>query len=169
MCCRVHQMERSAREPDMELPVLILAIGNESRGDDALAPLLLRRLQQEVTNEHIEFLEDFQLQVEHVTDLNGRHTVLFIDADVSCDAPYQFSEITAAHDNSYTSHAMSPAALLHAYRQVYGSDAPESFLLRIRGYGFELGDDMSDEARANLEQAERMIGTWLADILAVRE
>lgn len=147
----------------MTLPILILAVGNESRGDDALAPLLVRQLQSEDV-EQVEFIEDYQLQVEYVTDLVGRNTVLFIDADVSCEAPFHFSKISAAHDNSYTSHAMSPFALLHAYRQVYGEDAPPSYLMRIRGYGFELGEPMSAEAERNLEQAAEDIRTWLADI-----
>ncbi len=109
-------------------------------------------------------IEDFQLQVEHVTDLLGRHAVLFVDADMSCVAPFDLSAITAAHDNSYTSHAMSPFALLHTYRQVYGTDAPDCFLLRIRGYGFELGEDLSNEAAANLAQASTKIREWIADI-----
>lgn len=147
----------------MVAPVLVFAVGNESRGDDALAPLLLRRLQAESTGQ-AEFIEDYQLQVEHVTDLSGRNAVLFIDADMSCAAPFHFSRIDAAHDNSYTSHAMSPTALLHAYRQVYGTDAPPCYLLRIRGYGFELGESLSDEAAANLELAAVKIRAWLADI-----
>lgn len=149
-------------------PILIFAIGNESRGDDALGPLLLRQLQSEGFPE-TEFIEDFQLQVEHVTDLAGREAVLFIDADVSCEAPFHFSKIEAAHDNSYSSHAMSPFALLHAYRQFHGADAPPTYLLRIRGYGFELGEALSAEATANLEHAARKIRTWLADIHASRE
>ena len=110
----------------MVSPVLIIAIGNESRGDDALAPLLSRSLQAEFEHPDIEFIEDFQLQVEHVTDLVGRKKILFLDADVSCETPFHFAEISAAQDNSYTSHAMSPFALLHTYRQVYGADAPSS-------------------------------------------
>ena len=149
-------------------PILVFAIGNESRGDDALGPLLLRQLQSKYFSQ-IEFIEDFQLQVEHVTDLAGREAVLFIDADVSCDEPFHFSKIEAAHDNSYSSHAMSPTALLHAFRQFHGIDAPPTFLLRIRGYGFELGEDLSMEAVSNLEQAARMISVWLADIRASRE
>lgn len=133
----------------MTAPVLIFAVGNESRGDDALAPLLVRQLQAEGIRQ-VEFIEDYQLQVEHVTDLLDRSAVLFIDADVSCDAPFQFSEITAAHDNSYTSHAMSPFALLHTYRLMYGRDAPATFLMRIRGYDFELGKSLSDRAAVNL-------------------
>ncbi len=145
----------------MPAPILVFAIGNESRGDDALGPLLLRRLQADA---QVELIEDYQLQVEHVTDLVDRRAVLFVDADVSCDTPFRFSEITATHDPSYTSHAMSPFALLHAYRQVYATDAPPSFLLRIRGYGFELGASLSSEASANLESAESKAGAWLAEI-----
>ncbi len=147
----------------MVAPILMFAVGNESRGDDALAPLLLRRLQVQDPGQ-VELIEDYQLQVEHVTDLLGRSAVLFVDADMSCAAPFHFSRITAAHDHSYTSHAMTPFALLHTYRQVYGTDAPDSFLLRIRGYGFELGASLSDEASANLEQAQARVHAWLTSV-----
>lgn len=148
----------------MAAPVLVFAIGNESRGDDALAPLLVRELGGEAALAgRAELLDDYQLQVEHVTDLVGRSAVLFVDADVSCDAPFHFSAIDAAHDNSYTSHAMTPFALLHAYRQVYCADAPPCFLLRIRGYGFELGEALSEEAAANLKRATAKVREWLAE------
>jgi len=140
----------------MVAPILIFAVGNASRGDDALAPLLLRQLQPDSLVQ-AELVEEYQLQVEHVTDLSGRSAVLFVDADVSCDAPFRFSEITALHDNSYTSHAMTPSALLYVYRQVYGVDAPDSFLLRIRGYDFELGEPLSLKATANLEVARKLV------------
>ncbi|OGS92604.1 MAG: Ni/Fe hydrogenase [Gallionellales bacterium GWA2_60_18] len=148
----------------MTHPILILAVGNESRGDDALAPLLLRRLAEQVADGRVELLEEFQLQVEHVVDLAGRSAILFIDADVSCEAPFHFSAIGAAHDHSYTSHAMTPFALLHAYRQVYGADAPSCFLLRIRGHDFELGSGLSDAAAVNLEQATAKVREWLGDV-----
>ncbi len=146
----------------MTTPVLVFAIGNESRGDDALAPLLVRGLDELIRTsglaDQVELIEDYQLQVEHVTDLTGRSAVLFVDADMSCAEPFHFSEITAGHDSSYTSHAMTPFALLHAYRHVYGTDAPPSFLLRIRGYGFELGDPLSSEAAKNLDAAIGLAG-----------
>jgi len=147
----------------MTPPILVLAIGNESRGDDALAPLLLRGAQATFDHPDFEFIEDFQLQVEHVTDLVGRQKILFLDADVSCEAPFHFSGISAAQDNSYTSHAMTPFALLHTYRQVYGEDAPSSYLLRLRGYGFELGEGLSDEASANMGAASLVVRNWLTE------
>ena len=148
----------------MSTPILIFAIGNESRGDDALAPLLLRSLEgcAEAAG-RVELIEDYQLQVEHVTDLLGRNAVLFVDADMSCIEPFHFSEIAAEYDHSYTSHAMTPFALLHTYRQVYGTDAPPAFLLCIRGYDFELGNPLSDKAAANLEVATERMRELCAD------
>jgi hydrogenase maturation protease len=141
-------------------PLLVFAVGNESRGDDALGPQLLRQLQAEAAGQ-AEFLEDFQWQVEHVTDLHGREAILFIDADVSCAAPFELAEISAGHDNSFSTHAMSPAALLHAYRQVYAAQAPRAFVLRIRGHGFELGSALSPEAEENLVAALQAARCWL--------
>jgi len=105
----------------------------------------------------IECQHDMQLQVEYVTDLEGREAVLFIDADASCEAPFQFAAINAEMDDSYTSHAMTPHAVLHAYQQVFGSDAPPAFLLRIRGYQFELGESLSKQASYNLDAANTFI------------
>jgi hydrogenase maturation protease len=144
----------------MTAPILLFAVGNESRGDDALAPLLVREIEEwskaAGMSRNVELLEDYQLQVEHVTDLVGRDAVLFIDADMSCVEPYDFSEIFSAQDESYTSHAMNPAALLHAYRRVYGLDAPPAFLLRIRGHDFGLGNSLSERAASNLDEATRL-------------
>jgi hydrogenase maturation protease len=150
----------------MNAPILLLGIGNESRGDDALAPLLLRELERWLKTAglpgKVELLEDYQLQVEHVTDLIGRNAVLFIDADVTCTDPFDFSEVAAEKDDSYTTHAMTPAALLHAYRRVYQTDAPPAFLLRIRGHEFGLGEPLSQRGAVNLESA-----TLLAENLCI--
>ncbi|MGA9664913.1 MAG: hydrogenase maturation protease [Gallionella sp.] len=136
--------------------LLLFGYGNPGRGDDALGPELIAR----ITRMHLEGVDchnDMQLQVEHVTDLAGCEQALFIDADMSCAAPFEYSQIRAAKDDSYTSHAMSPSALLYAYRQVYRTDPPRAFLLRIRGYDFGLGDPMSDKAKSNLETATKLV------------
>ncbi len=132
--------------------LLLFGYGNPGRGDDGLGPGLVERIAR-LHFTDIECQNDMQLQVEHVTDLAACKQVLFIDSDMSCAEPFDFSEIGAARDDSYTSHAMNPSALLHAYSQVYGKDAPPAFLLRIRGYDFGLGDPLSDKAYANLEAA----------------
>ena len=136
--------------------LLLFGYGNPGRGDDALGPELVARIKR-MQLAGVECHDDMQLQVEHVTDLSGCDLVLFVDADMSCAEPFEFSEISAATDDSYTSHAMSPAALLHAYREIYRKDAPPAFLLRIRGYDFGLGDPLTGRAANNLEAATLLV------------
>ena len=136
--------------------LLLFGYGNPGRGDDALGPELIARIVQ-MHLADVECQNDMQLQVEHVTDLAGCDRVLFVDADMSCAEPFEFSGITSEKDASYTSHAMSPSALLHAYCQVYKKEAPPSFLLRIRGYDFELGNPLTSQASDNLEAAMKQV------------
>lgn len=133
-------------------PILLFGYGNPGRGDDALGVLLLETVAAQQFP-GVECQTDMQLQVEHITDLAGREHILFIDADMGCAAPYVLETLSAQQDGSYTSHAMSPAAVLHAFRQVYGKDAPPAYLLRIRGYSFELGEGISAQATENLHAA----------------
>jgi hydrogenase maturation protease len=141
---------------DNIVKILLFGYGNPGRGDDALGPELMSRI-EEMQFAGVECQNDMQLQVEHVTDLNSCDQVLFIDADMSCAEPFDFSETGPARDDSYTSHAMSPSALLHAYRMVYCKEAPPAYLLRIRGYDFGLGDPLSDKASANLQAATKRV------------
>jgi len=136
-------------------PLLVFGYGNPSRGDDALGPLSLERLAA-LNFSHVELLTDFQLQVEHAVDLQGRERVLFIDASVSCTPPYDFSQLGAQKDTSYSSHAMSPAAVLHAFLELYGPPPP-AYLLAVRGERFELGEPLSEAAANNLEAAFKLL------------
>jgi len=133
-------------------PFLLFGYGNPGRGDDALGPAFVESIEA-MQWPSIDCLQDMQLQVEHITDMEGRARVIFVDADVSCAAPYQFEPVIAAQDSSYTSHAMSPQALVHAYQQVYGKPPPATFVLRLRGQHFELGDGLSEAAKQNLQRA----------------
>ncbi|TLS68267.1 hydrogenase maturation protease [Mariprofundus erugo] len=132
--------------------ILIFGYGNPGRGDDALGPELVAAIESEALAE-VECQNDMQLQVEHVTDLQGRQLLLFVDADASCQPPFHFSAIRGEKDDSYTSHAMTPHALLHAFQQVYHQEPPPAFLLRIRGYQFELGESLSRQAGGHLDAA----------------
>lgn len=154
-------MELSTAAPKPLRPsVLILACGNPSRGDDALGPLCLDRLdtmRAQFGQSDLELLTDFQLQLEHALDLQGRALVLFIDASTVCPLPYQLTRLQPICDASYTSHALSPAAVLHVYAQVHQTPPPPAFQLAIRGECFELGEPLSAAAEANLAVALQFI------------
>ncbi len=147
-------------------PFLVFGFGNPSRGDDALGPELVTRLAQAQAAgalPQVELLTDFQLQVEHALDLRGRTGVLFADASLTAAAPFSLDRLRPARDPSYTSHAMSPGALLWAYRSLEGRDPPPSLLLSIRGYRFELGRVLSPQAAHNLSQGLRWMRSFLEE------
>lgn len=160
----------------MAAPILIFGIGNESRGDDALGPLLLRDLDAwlalQGTAEQFELLEEFQLQIEHAMDMKGRRIVLFIDAGMdnpeSDDhAPFTFYRAKAELAPVLYSHALSPQALLKIYQQFYHEAQKDVFILCIRGEQFELGEPLSLQATANLAAALRFSRKLLVEPNAV--
>ncbi|MCP4008057.1 MAG: hydrogenase maturation protease [Proteobacteria bacterium] len=146
---------------DRPAPILIFTYGNPSRGDDALGPAmfeLLEKHQQETAElNKVALLTDFQLQIEHAVDLQGREAVLFVDAGVSCSKPFECHKLRAERDESFTTHAMSPSAVLAVYKQINHREPPPAFLLTIRAYEFGLGREMSEQAKANLQKAYHYI------------
>ena len=134
----------------MVKPVLLFGYGNLSRGDDALGPLLLEYVENHCDLEKIEILSDFQLQIEHALDLENRSLVLFVDASVSCVGAFDFAVLKPARDKSYTTHAMSPAAVLDVYQSIKKQTPPPCFLLSIKAEKFELGEGLSANAEQHL-------------------
>jgi hydrogenase maturation protease len=138
-------------------PKLIFTYGNPSRGDDALGPVIFDLLEKHKLETgklaDVDLLTDFQLQIEHAVDLQHRQHVLFVDASVSCTAPYEVHRVQAERDDSFTTHAMSPSAVLAVYRQINTDEPPPVYLMSIRAYKFGLGREMSARANANLQQA----------------
>jgi hydrogenase maturation protease len=132
--------------------LLIFGYGNPSRGDDALGPLLLERIEA-LGFSGVECLTDFQLQVEHALDLEGRELALFVDAHLSCPPPFAFTALRPENDRSYTTHAMSPQAVLQVFAEIRRRPPPSAFLLSVRGERFELGEPLSRAAQANLDAA----------------
>ncbi len=133
-------------------PILLMGYGNPSRGDDALGVLLLEQL-PETCLQSVDLLTDFQLQIEHALDLKNRQLVLFADASVANTQPIVFSQLQPVCDNSYTTHAMNPAAVMQVYQEIEKTAPPPCFLLTMQAVQFELGDGLSETAANSLQQA----------------
>jgi hydrogenase maturation protease len=145
----------------MKAPVVVFAVGNPSRGDDALGPELYGRLEKWLENEGLaeqfELIEDFQLQIEHVLDLQDRQLALFIDAGANTPAPFTFQRIAPATGIAHTTHELPPEAVLQVYRQTEGSEPPPAFVLCVSGESFELGEPLSGIASRNAEAAYALL------------
>lgn len=141
----------------MSAPVVIFAVGNPSRGDDAIGPMLHGQLEKWLKNEnlsdHFDLIEDFQLQIEHVLDLQGRELALFIDAGAHTPGPFTFRRITPATGIAHTTHELPPEAVLQVFVQTECVAPPPAFVLCVRGEQFELGESLSAAADRNLQVA----------------
>jgi len=146
--------------------VVLIGYGNPSRGDDALGPALLACAQVWLA-EHpavdVRLVEDFQLQVEHGLDVAESDLALFIDADVLGPAPFSLRRVFAARDSTYSTHELSPEAVLHVAQQVTGRAAPPAWLFGVRGVKFVLGETLSAAAAGHLEAAWVELQQLLAD------
>ena len=149
----------------MTAPLVVFAVGNPSRGDDAIGPVICNRLAEWLENDGlvdcVDLIEDFQLNIEHALDLQGRELALFIDAGQNTPAPFIFAQIHPSTATAHTTHALPPEAVLQVYRQMEDKEPPPSFVLCVRGEGFELGAELTPTALEGIDTAmgllERLI------------
>jgi len=152
----------------MSAPLLVFGWGNLSRGDDALGPLFVQQLRLLAgAGSRVDFLEDYQLQIEHALDLAARERVLFVDASANCAMPFEVATLRPSRDVTFTTHAISPAAVMQVYRDLYHAEPPPCALLAIRGMSFELGAPPGDLALDHLARALAWGRSWLEGRTAV--
>ena len=158
----------------MTAPLLVFGWGNPSRGDDALGPAFIDAFEQ-LARQHpewgeIDYLTDFQLQVEHALDLRDRQRVLFVDASRNAPAPCTLQAIQPYKDASFSTHAMSAQTILQVYADIHGSAPPPTWQLAIRGIDFELGAPLSVAAQGHLHAALEVASAWMdADVQIVAD
>lgn len=156
--------------PQLKAPFVVLACGNPSRGDDALGPLLLARLspwlQEAGLDGHFELIEDFQFQIEHALDLQGRQAALFIDAGEGTAPPFFLQRVLAERRQAPTSHALSPGAVVAVLERIDDAVPPDVQMLCVRGERFELGEGLSAAASRHLESAWQALQAWCRACIA---
>lgn len=161
---------------DMPRP-LVIGIGNASRGDDALGPQLIDVLASEGCS--AELMSVYQLQPEHALDLAGRPAVLIVDAarpgtlaGAAADSSgVTLQRLVARHDHSWSSHAVSPQALLQLCIELNTQVplmVPPVWLLAVEGQCFDLGAALSAAASERLALALRLTRLWCVDPAAAQ-
>jgi hydrogenase maturation protease len=155
------------------LAPLVIGIGNASRGDDGLGPALIEAL--EAAGSPAELMDVYQLQPEHALDLAHRPAVLIVDA-VDASRPelagpdgMLLARLQPGRDASWSSHALSPAALLQLCIDLHLDEpqaTPPVWLLSIAAESFELGAGLTDAAQQRLQRAIQMAQHWQTEVCA---
>lgn len=136
--------------------VLIYGYGNPGRQDDGLGVLLAGLVEDwssDAQMEHVEVDSNYQLNIEDAYNLADYHTVVFVDATINESIKdYQYDQVAPNMKTEFTMHAVSPGFIIGLCKEIYGN-APESYLLQIRGYSWEFMKDPTRKAEMNLQKA----------------
>ena len=162
--------------------VLLIAYGNVSRRDDGVAIHILRRLRgslglpivadDDEVEEHlakqVAALVVHQLGPELVEDMVSYDCVVFMDAHTEAPGwePVHWQTITPAYRPSIVTHHVRPETLLALCLSLY-SRCPRGYILSVLGIDFDLGEELSPETAARVEQALAHLRAWLASEEAI--
>lgn len=136
--------------------VLLVGFGNEYRRDDGLGIKLLDLV------DNIEKIKVQELTFDMAEILKNYDIVVFVDASIEGDE-ISFRKITEEITFSPLTHHTSCEELLIWTKTLYGK-APEFYLLSIKGYDFDFGEELSEKAKENLEKAFEFIKGFLEGI-----
>lgn len=143
--------------------ILVYGYGNPGRQDDGLGAALVGRLEHE-SIPGVETDTNYQLNLEDALSMWGKSHVIFVDASIDVDEPFAFNEVEPAHEIRFTTHAMSPQSLLAVHKELYHNEV-KAYVLAIRGYGWELAEELTPEAGKNLEKAFVYIKNFINRII----
>lgn len=149
----------SDRQPGIDLPEpaaesLLFGIGNSGRCDDGLGWAFLDRIRLETAfSGRLEYR--YQLQVEDAALISSAQHVVFVDSwQGQLPGGFHWQPCTPAADFEFTTHALSPQAVMHLCRDLYRK-TPRAHLLTIQGSCWDLGTGLSPAAEGCLEEALR--------------
>lgn len=134
---------------------LVIGIGNDSRQDDGLGWALLNMIEKEFPGQ-LELVYRYQLNIEDADLIKDVECVLFVDA---CRYEVENGSVietcSANGDITFTTHALSPSAVLALCNQVYEKD-PEAFVLKLQGYEWELKTGLTEKGKVNLKEGFKL-------------
>ena len=131
---------------------LIIGIGNNTRQDDGLGWAFLDKLEKDGYNEE-NLLYKYQLMVEDAELISAYNTVIFVDAcKIDLKDGFAIERIYPSKQVSFSTHAIPPNQVLNLCKTIYAKE-PIAYIIKIKGYLWNIEIGLSDKAKLNLENA----------------
>jgi len=131
--------------------ILVYGIGNPGRRDDGLGPALVELLEA-ARLEGVDLDSNYQLNIEDALACSKHDTVIFADASETAETPFAFIRLEPSREIAFTTHELSPAAVLALCEELYGR-RPQAWVMAIRGHEWDVGEGLSPEAEVCLSAA----------------
>ena len=134
----------------------IFGIGNSARQDDGLGWAFLDEIKKG-DNFKGEFHYRYQLNIEDAEVISNAENVIFVDSFASdllenCI----LEECKMNGEITFTTHALNPEAVLALSNDIYNKK-PNAYILKIKGYKWELEEGLSENAKQNLNKALKLV------------
>jgi hydrogenase maturation protease len=133
----------------------VYGYGNPGRQDDGIGPYLA----EEVGRLDLPLVDtdaNYQLQIEDAELISQYDLVIFIDADCEGSEPFSARRLEPEAKSSYTTHRLGPESVLALCKSVYGV-VPESWLIGVRGYSFDMHEGLTQKAMSNSKETAGFI------------
>lgn len=132
--------------------LLIIGIGNSGRRDDGLGWAFLDAVEKMIDKD-LRLVYRYQLQIEDAALMLDYEQVLFVDAYRGhLEDGFQMNDVQASRKFEFTTHSLSPEAILFLCEDLYGKQ-PNAKVLAIEGTEWELQQGLSPTAEENLAKA----------------
>jgi hydrogenase maturation protease len=150
--------------------VLIYGIGNPGRQDDSLGVAFARQMEDWATNINlnIDIEYNYQLNVEDAARISDHKLVIFVDASKENIENFCLTRIIPKASNTVLSHLIDPESILFLCKELFNVQ-PEAYLLHIKGFEWEVGEPITDNALQNLKLAIKEIQDIMCQNLPLKE
>ena len=138
--------------------VVLVGFGNEFRKDDGLGLKLLDLIE----DERIKKIKVQELSYSLIDDIKDFDIVIFIDASIEGN-DLNFKKIERKEVFSPLTHHVPPEELL-IWAEFINKRPYDFYLLSIRGYDFDFGENLSEKARENLQKGLKFLRNFLDNI-----
>jgi len=130
----------------------LIAIGNNGRQDDGLGWAFAEAVEKQgLFQGQISF--KYQLNVEDAEMITQSNRVLFVDACYdNLEKGFSYIPCEAAVQFEFSTHALNPESIIYLCNSLYNW-YPQSHILKIQGYEWELQMGLSTKAKENLVRA----------------
>ena len=140
--------------------ILLIGYGNPAREDDGLGPAAAMALEN-LSIDGLTVDADYQLTVTDAATVAEFDVVIFVDAAVEGIEPFSFGRLAPRSQSSFSSHSISPEAVLALAEELFGAKK-EAYMLAIKGYSFAMfKEKMTLEASANLAKAVQFLAATI--------
>jgi hydrogenase maturation protease len=142
--------------------ICIVGVGNTIRADDGIGNYICNAIEQmQIPGVNTMIVQ--QLDAELVEDLLHFDHVLITDASMEGKEADLYNLLPIDGLPLSSSHHLNAAMLAALSEKVYGIKM-SLFICAVRGHDFNIGDTISEKAKANCQQAISLILEWIGSL-----